>query len=50
MWPPGTSRKLEAAGISEGDVVHLGGYDLVWGEQEGEADRTRAGGRHRRRE
>ena len=46
----GTSRKLEAAGISEGDVVHLGGHDLVWGEQEGEADRTRAGGRHRRRE
>lgn len=46
----GATRKLAAAGVSEGDVVHIGGYDLVWGEQEGEADRTRAGGRHRRRE
>lgn len=46
----GITTRLTAAGIEDGDVVHLGGYDLVWGEQEGEADRTRAGGRHRRRE
>lgn len=46
----GIVNKLNAAGIADGDVVHLGGYELVWGEQEGEADRTRAGGRHRRRE
>jgi GTPase len=45
----GIAAKLTAAGISDGDVVHLGGYDLVWGEQEGEDDRTRASGRHRRR-
>jgi GTPase len=46
----GINNRLAAAGVEAGDVVHLGGYDLVWGEQEGEADRTRAGGRHRRRE
>lgn len=46
----GVNRKLEAAGITDGDAVHIGGHDLIWGEQEGEADRTRAGGRHRRRE
>ena len=46
----GVVKKLNAAGISDGDTVHLGGYELVWGEQEGEDDRTRAGGRHRRRE
>jgi GTP-binding protein len=45
----GVAHKLEAAGISDGDMVHIGGYDLLWGEQEGEADRTRAAGRHRRR-
>ncbi len=46
----GIVKKLNAAGISEGDTVHLGGHELVWGDQEGEDDRTRAGGRHRRRE
>ena len=45
----GANRKLEAAGVSEGDVVHLGGHDLVWGEQEGATDGVRASGRHRRR-
>jgi GTP-binding protein len=46
----GANRKLEAAGVSEGDVVHLGGHDLVWGEQDGATDGVRASGRHRRRE
>ena len=46
----GIVASLTAAGIADGDVVHLADYELVWGEQEGEADRTRAGGRHRRRE
>ncbi len=45
----GIVASLTAAGIADGDVVHLGGIELLWGEQEGEADRTRAGGRHRRR-
>ena len=46
----GIVKKLDAIGIEEGDTVHLAGIELLWGEQEGEADRTRAGGRHRRRE
>ncbi|CAA9589631.1 MAG: GTP-binding protein Obg [uncultured Thermomicrobiales bacterium] len=46
----GIISKLNAAGIDDGDVVHIAGFELLWGEQEGEADRTRAGGRHRRRE
>lgn len=46
----GIVKKLDAIGIQEGDTVHLAGIELLWGEQEGEADRTRAGGRHRRRE
>ena len=45
----GIAAGLTAAGIADGDVVHLGDYELVWGEQEGEADRQRAAGRHRRR-
>lgn len=45
----GIARRLAELGIQDGDVVHLGEFELVWGEQEGEADRTRAGGRHRRR-
>lgn len=46
----GIARELTALGIADGDVVHLGDYEFVWGEQEGEADRLRAGGRHQRRE
>jgi GTP-binding protein len=46
----GISTRLAAAGVEDGDIVHLGGYDLVWGIQEGEDDRTRASGRHRRRD
>ena len=46
----GISAKLVAAGVQDGDVVHLGDYELVWGEQEDAADRRREGGRHRRRE
>ncbi len=46
----GISARLDAVGVQEGDIVHLAGFDLVWGEQEGEDDRLRAGGRHRRRE
>lgn len=45
----GVARRLQDQGIEPGDVVHLGDHELIWGEQEGEADRTRAGGRHRRR-
>lgn len=45
----GAARRLQDQGIEAGDIVHLGDHELVWGEQEGEADRTRAGGRHRRR-
>ncbi|HEX5502711.1 MAG TPA: GTPase ObgE [Thermomicrobiales bacterium] len=45
----GIARRLADLGVQDGDVVHLGDYELVWGEQEGEADRTRAAGRHRRR-
>lgn len=45
----GIARRLTELGIQDGDVVHLGDFELVWGEQEGEADRVRAGGRHRRR-
>jgi GTP-binding protein len=45
----GIARRLTELGVQDGDVVHLGDYELLWGEQEGEADRTRAGGRHRRR-
>ena len=46
----GVAGKLEEAGVSEGDMVHLGGHDLVWGEQDGAVERVRASGRHRRRE
>jgi GTPase len=45
----GIADRLTALGIEDGDVVHLGDYELIWGEQEGEADRQRAAGRHRRR-
>jgi GTP-binding protein len=45
----GIAERLNALGIEDGDVVHLGDYELIWGEQEGEADRQRAAGRHRRR-
>ncbi|HET8628582.1 MAG TPA: GTPase ObgE [Thermomicrobiales bacterium] len=45
----GIAQRLTELGVQDGDAVHLGDYELVWGEQEGEADRTRAGGRHRRR-
>jgi GTP-binding protein len=45
----GIARRLAEAGVQDGDIIHLGPYELVWGEQEGEADRTRAAGRHRRR-
>lgn len=45
----GVARRLQEQGIEPGDIVHLGDCELVWGEQEGEADRTRTGGRHRRR-
>ncbi len=45
----GIAARLAEAGIQEGDVVHLGDYELLWGEQEDAADRRREGGRHRRR-
>ncbi len=45
----GIATRLTEAGIQDGDVVHLGDYELIWGEQPDEADRKRAGGRHRRR-
>ena len=45
----GIADRLTSLGIEDGDVVHLGDYELIWGEQEGEADRQRAAGRHRRR-
>lgn len=45
----GIAASLDAAGIADGDIVHLADLELLWGEQEGEADRTRAEGRHRRR-
>ena len=45
----GIANRLTSLGIEDGDVVHLGDYELIWGEQEGEADRQRAAGRHRRR-
>ena len=46
----GIADRLTSLGIEDGDVVHLGDHELIWGEKEGEADRLRAAGRHRRRE
>ena len=37
----GISAELTRQGIEDGDVVHIGSFELVWGEQEetGEPDR-----------
>jgi GTP-binding protein len=41
----GIEAELERLGIDDGDVVHIAGHELVWGEQEDAA--PRAGGRRR---